>query len=141
MLTQNKQIPRVTVGAIIFQQGKILLLRSKKWHNRYIVPCGHVEFGEKLTAAVKREVKEETGLRVSDIKLVRVGEMIGSNEYFDSQRHFVSLDYSCLAKTEKIKLNEEAQSYLWLKPSEALKLKLDSLTRAAIKTILTNKNA
>jgi nucleoside triphosphatase len=137
----NKLIPRITIGAVIFNKGKILLLRSKKWHNRYIVPCGHVEFGEKLTAAVKREVKEETGLRVSDIKLIRVGEMIGSNEYFDNKRHFVSLNYSCLVKTDKIKLNEEAESYLWLKPSDALKLKLDSLTRAAIKTALNNKNA
>lgn len=133
MPTINKLTPRATIGAIIFNKnGEILLLRSKKWHNRYIAPCGYVEFGEKLTAAVEREVKEETGLRISDIKLIRIGEMINSTEYFDKKCHFISLNYSCLTNGNKVKLNEEAESYLWLKPSEALKLELDSLTRKAI---------
>jgi nucleoside triphosphatase len=142
MPTTNKLIPRATIGAIIFNKnGEILLLRSKKWHNRHIAPCGHVEFGEKLTAAVKREVWEETGLRVSDIKLIRVGEMISSTEYFDKKCHFVSLNYSCLADSDEVKLNKEAESYLWLKPLGALKLKLDSLTREAIEKSCETRDA
>ncbi len=59
----------VCVGAAIFRGDRVLLVRRAKsasylpgWWD---IPGGHVEPGEDLVAALRREVREETGLRVA----------------------------------------------------------------------------
>ncbi len=51
-------------------------------------PGGRVEPGESLSAAVERELAEETGL------VVRCGELVGVTEHISDQMHFVILDYA-----------------------------------------------
>ena len=34
------------VGTVIFNGGKILLCKSKKWNNKYVIPGGHIEIGD-----------------------------------------------------------------------------------------------
>lgn len=49
--------------------GRILLARSVSWpERRRSVVAGFVEAGESLVAAVRREVAEETGLRVGEVR-------------------------------------------------------------------------
>ena len=40
-----------------------------KWGNLWVVPGGHIEYGETIEEAIKREMKEETNL---DIKLEKI---------------------------------------------------------------------
>jgi 8-oxo-dGTP pyrophosphatase MutT (NUDIX family) len=47
-----------------------------KWAGKYVVPGGHVELGETLEAALRREVAEETSLNIHDIRFVCVQEFI-----------------------------------------------------------------
>ena len=69
--TQN--YPEATVGALIFDPaGRLFLMQSHKWAGKYVVPGGHVEIGETLEAALRREVMEETGLTIHDITFVGV---------------------------------------------------------------------
>ena len=50
----------VIVGAyIINDKNQVLLFQSPKWGNEWTICGGHVEVGETIDAAVKREVKEE----------------------------------------------------------------------------------
>ena len=133
--------PRLTVGAMLFKKDKekILLLKSQKWNGRYIFPCGHVEFGETLETALKREVREETGLEIKDIRFLKVLEFIKSSEYNDNSLHFVGLQYFCRESEGDLKINREAESYVWTSVSEALKLDLESGTRETIEDYLANK--
>ena len=63
----DAQSPRVCVGVIVLNtKGEMLLLRSHKWKNQWVVPGGGVEWGERSEDTVKREVLEETGLRITD---------------------------------------------------------------------------
>ncbi len=80
--------PFVGVGAIILKQGEdgkefVLLGRRKgvagagKWH----VPGGHLKMNERFSECVKREVLEETGLKV------KVGKLLWIEENFDMVHH------------------------------------------------------
>ena len=52
-------------AAIIVKEGKILLMERMRYGQQfYIVPGGTVEDGECLFSALKREIKEETGLNI-----------------------------------------------------------------------------
>ena len=70
----NAIYPRINPVAIvgIVNDGKLLLTRyanhSRAWH--YALIAGFCEFGETVEQTVKREVKEEVGLNVKDIKYV-----------------------------------------------------------------------
>mgnify|MGYP000253551257 CR=1 FL=1 len=127
--------PIVAVGALIRnKKGKILLVQSPKWlEKRYSVPGGHVEIYEKLEDAVKREVKEETGLDVLPIKLLLIQQVINPEEFYEKEKHFIFFDFLCEAINEEVKLdNVELVDYIWVDPKDALNLKLESYTRRLI---------
>ena len=55
--------------------------------NSWSIPGGHLEFGEGLEAAAAREVFEETGVKVKNI---RFGAL--TNDYFkDQAKHYISI--------------------------------------------------
>jgi ADP-ribose pyrophosphatase YjhB (NUDIX family) len=66
MQRQYPSQPLVGVGSIIIHQSKILIVKraNEPAKGLWSVPGGVVELGEHLHEAVKREVKEETGLEV-----------------------------------------------------------------------------
>ena len=73
---------RIAAGAIIIHEEKILLVRYKDRHRRsYLVgPGGGVHSDdESITQALRREVKEETGLEVSPYKLLFVEDLLSSH--------------------------------------------------------------
>jgi len=58
--------------AIIIRNARLLLMhRQKSGRNYYILPGGNVEWEESFEEACIREVKEETGLNVLALQLVR----------------------------------------------------------------------
>jgi len=119
-MSDNKQ-PRVVIGALIYNDDKkIFLAQSKKWSDRWVVPGGHLEWGESLEECVRREVREETNLEVDDIELVGIQECIGPKD-FNKEKHMIFIDYSCKAVGNDVKLNDEIQEYVWVTPEEALK--------------------
>lgn len=135
----KQQFPEPTVGALIFNtEEKIFLMRSHKWRNKYVLPGGHVELGEKIEDALRREVKEETGLDIYDIDFVLFQEFI-YDKLFWKKKHFIFLDYSCKTKSKKVTLNSEGQEYVWVSIQKALKLPIESYTRKAIKEYIKKK--
>jgi len=114
--------PESTVGALIFDpEGRLFLMRSHKWAGQYVVPGGHVELGETLEAALRREVAEETGLTIHDIRFVCTQEFIYDPTFWQP-RHFVFFDYACHADQTEVRLNDEAEEYTWATVDEALRL-------------------
>lgn len=106
--------PEPTVGAVIFNpDGKVLLCKSHKWNHKYVIPGGHIELGEKMEDALRREVLEETGLHIYDIKLISLIESIYSNA-FHEKKHFIFIDYTCKTDSSDVQLNEEADAYEWV---------------------------
>mgnify|MGYP003859563433 CR=1 FL=1 len=121
--------PEPTVGAVIFNpENKILLCKSAKWNNQYVIPGGHIEKGEKMEDALRREVKEETGLEVYDLKLVSVQESVNS-EHFSEKRHFIFVDYTCKTDSSEVVLNDEADEFVWARAEEILDYDLGGFCR------------
>ena len=112
-------IEKIVVGAIISRDGKVLLLRRKQ--DDFLggldeLPSGHVEHGESVLAALRREVQEETGLEVT-----RVDHLVGQFDYLTGsgkkarQLNFV-VEVSC--EESGITLTEHS-TYRWAGPNEA----------------------
>src|SRR5215472_16268492 len=77
---------RIAVSALLFDEHRILLAhrRDIDWWN---LPGGAMELGETVEEAVKREVREETGLEVE------VGQLVGV--YSKPQKQEVVLTFRC----------------------------------------------
>jgi nucleoside triphosphatase len=137
----KSEYPKIVIRALIYnEENKIFLGKSNKWGDRWIVPGGHLELGETFVECIKREVREETNLEISNIELIGIQESIFSKE-FHKKRHMIFLDYCCLANNSSdIKLNDEIQEYIWIKPEEALeKLILAQTTVNFIKSYIDKK--
>lgn len=96
--------PRVGVGGIVVHNGHALLVRRGRepLKGKWSIPGGLVEVGEELQKAVRREIKEETGLDVDPLEMVGVFERIQRDPKPDpgmrDQRvryHYVIVDYLC----------------------------------------------
>jgi len=122
--------PEATVGALVVnQQGDVLMVRSSKWNDKFTVPGGHIELGERAEDAIKREVREETGLDVEPVKLLLVQQAIYPRDYHKHE-HFVFMDYICVARSSEVKLDgRELQEFVWVKPEDALDLDMEEYTR------------
>jgi ADP-ribose pyrophosphatase YjhB (NUDIX family) len=128
--------PIVTVGGLIFGPGrKVLMIRTHKWSNLWGIPGGKTKWGETSVNALRREIKEETNLAVTDIKFVLVQDCIHSKEFY-RDAHFVLLNYTCrCAGKPKVKLNDEAREFRWVSLKEALKMPINQPTRILLRAV------
>ena len=82
--------PEPTVGAIILNnKNEILLVKSNKWKGSYVIPGGHIEFGEDIENALQREIMEETGLNIYDIKLLGLQQCIYNDKFYEKSISFL----------------------------------------------------
>jgi phosphoglycolate phosphatase len=138
---ENIEPPLATVGALIFNAKKeVLMIRTQKWSGLWGIPGGKIKRGESSLAALRREIKEETGLNITDIKFVLVQDCISSKEFY-RDAHFVLLNYTCkcVAKHPRVVLNEEAREFQWLKLTAAKKLKLNKPTKILLDAVSKSK--
>jgi 8-oxo-dGTP diphosphatase len=89
--------PLVGVGAVIFRGEEVLLVRrgQEPAKGSWSLPGGVVEVGEDLTAAILREVQEETGLAVKVLGITAVLERIYRDEADRVPYHYVLVDFAC----------------------------------------------
>lgn len=116
-----KRSPKITVGAIIEKNNKILLTKRniKPFIDQWCFPGGHVNFGETVQQAIVREVKEETNLDF-------VPNFLG---YYDEiypkiNWHAVSLAFFGKAKGKEKIDKKEVKEMGWFSQKEIKTLKL-----------------
>jgi 8-oxo-dGTP diphosphatase len=90
-------MPVCAVGAMIFQDNRILLVKRGRppAFGQWSLPGGVVNLGELLEDAVIREVWEETGLSVKPVRLGQAVERIIKDDQSRIQYHYIILDYIC----------------------------------------------
>ena len=135
--------PLATVGALIFNsKNEALMIRTHKWSNKWGVPGGKIKWGETSEAALRREIMEETGLKITGIVFILVQDCIHSKEFY-KDAHFVLLNYTCCCAAKKpvVKLNEEGREFRWLKLAEAKQLKLNKPTKVLLEAVMKHQKA
>jgi len=87
-------VPRVGVGIIVIKNNQILLGKRKNAHGSgfWSPPGGHLEFGESFEDCARRELLEETGLKVEDI----VQGAITNDIFIEENKHYITI--SMIAK-------------------------------------------
>ena len=124
--------PISTVGALIHNRaGEVLMIRTHKWSDKWGIPGGKIQRGEPSLVALHREVLEETALLIEDVQFVIAQDCIDSPEFMRPE-HFILLNYVAKARTTEVRLNDEAEEFLWLPPGEALALDLNQPTRVLL---------
>jgi 8-oxo-dGTP diphosphatase len=109
------QRPKVGVGVIIIKEGKVLLGKRKNAHGSgtWSTPGGHLEFGESLEECAEREVLEETGLH---IKNIRCGPFT-NDIMVDEAKHYITIfmvtDY-CSGNPEVLE-PERCEMWQWFR--------------------------
>lgn len=128
--------PIVTVGGLIFDgAGKVLMIRTHKWSNLWGIPGGKVKWGEPCEDALRREIKEETNLDITDIRFVIVQDCIHSKEFY-RDAHFVLLNYTCRCSgSTEVTLNDEGREFRWLPLPEALAMPINTPTRILLEQV------
>jgi len=93
--------PIPTVDVIIEKDNKIILIKRKiePFKGKLALPGGHIEYGETVENAIKREVKEETNLKIKLIDILGVY----SDPKRDPRGHRISVVF--IAKIAGGKLN------------------------------------
>ncbi|HLD62492.1 MAG TPA: NUDIX domain-containing protein [Candidatus Norongarragalinales archaeon] len=127
-----KRYPEVVVGLFVFnKKGEVLLAKSRKWRNSWVPIGGHVELGETIEHAAKREALEETGLRVKNVRLFNVLEGIFPKNFVE-KKHFIYLHASC-ESTGKVRLDEdELYEYAWVPLKKAVGMRVRPNTRNSL---------
>jgi len=118
----------VAVGGIIEydpvkskREKEILLVKTHKWGGRYSVVGGKVRRNERLEDALKREVWEETGLRSGVGNHICTFDQIKNSGYYLSGVCHIFVDKVVKVNSKNVRLNDEAQDFIWLPPKIALK--------------------
>jgi mutator protein MutT len=126
--------PVVGVGAVILDQGKILLEKRKNEPGRgkWTIPGGLVELGETLEHAIVREVEEETCLECEKgekPRLLDVVDNIDLDEKGKVKYHFVIIDYLVKVTGNVFKAASDAEDLRWVPFDEVEKYDLTSSFR------------
>lgn len=108
------------VGALIFENNKILLVERageplKGW---WSLPGGVVETGETLEQAIRREIREETGLEVGPLKFLEIFERIMPDAAGKPEYHYVLVDYMCHPAGGELRAGDDAGRVAWFTESE-----------------------
>ncbi len=123
-------LPISTVGALIYNRlGEVLMIQTQKWSGLWGIPGGKIKYGETALDALHREVLEETGLKLKQVRFVTVQDCIESTEFY-RRCHFLLLIYTAVALEPcEVRLNEEAVEFRWVTPEQASLMPLNKPTR------------
>lgn len=118
MKNDTSMVP--VVKGIVLYQGKMLLLRRSLQDDIdpgiWETVGGKIEFGETMQEALRREIREETGLPVE------VGGLLYASTFFTNPaRQVFLLCYACAACSDEIILSGEHIDYCWAGRKEVMR--------------------
>ena len=112
----------IIVKGIIFNRNHNKILLIQRSNNDPIGPNtwenagGNIECGETPEEAIKREIREETGITEITIKNVAYVTLVNGN------KPYLIIAYICEAQNETVTLSNEHQAFIWADKEECKKM-------------------
>lgn len=117
MMRTYPSTPLVGVAAVVFKQGKVLLVRRAKppRQGEWSLPGGLQHLGETVSAAACREVSEETALNVRILGVADVVDLIERDPDGDRIRyHYTLVDLAASWVSGDIRAGSDAAEAAWI---------------------------
>jgi 8-oxo-dGTP diphosphatase len=104
--------PAVTAFALVERDGRYLVLQrgQEPYRGRWELPGGFVEQGETPAEGVRREIIEETGLRVDAPSIIGAY----TSRYGDDGKWTVDVAFHCKASPGELSLSAESSDAAWV---------------------------
>lgn len=122
--------PRPCIIVAVVKEDEILLIKQNyTFKNSKVLVSGYVTNGETVEETVAREVKEETGVKVSDIKYL-------GSEYLAS-KEIIMLTFMAKYVSGEIKISSEVDSGGWTNLEDAInEMKEDVIGKKVVKKVM-----
>ncbi len=136
-MKQKVTVLQVGVKSLLINKDKKILLikkdlkdaKAKGMKVSWDIPGGRINMDENLEKALKREIREETG-----ITAIKPLFLIGAQDIFKLEKHIVRLTYISRVTSSKVSLSNEHSEYRWFTWAEILKLpQIDEYLRLILK--------
>jgi 8-oxo-dGTP diphosphatase len=126
MQREFPEVPLVGVGAIIIEDGRVVLVKRAHppLQAEWSIPGGVLEIGELVREAAIREAREETGLTVEPGELLGVYDRILRDPDQRVQYHYVLIDFLCRRVAGDLAAASDAAEVGWFTPDKLTRLNL-----------------
>lgn len=125
--------PLVGVGGVVIYRDRALLIRRghEPLKGEWSIPGGMIELGEELHSAVRRELKEETGLEVEPLECIEVFDRV-MREGARVKYHYVVVDYLCRRKSGRLRPASDVVDARWVRREDLPEYHLTALAHSVI---------
>ena len=125
------QIPRVAVGAVVFKNEQVLLVRRGKAPSlgQWAIPGGSVDLGETLQQAAEREIREETGIRIVAGEPAYVFDVVDRDSEGRVRYHYVIVDLDATYQEGEVRPGDDALEARWVTAQDMKRLDVSRPTR------------
>jgi 8-oxo-dGTP diphosphatase len=126
--------PLVGVGAILLDGDRILMAQRGKQPLKgwWSLPGGALEIGESLADAVRREVREETGLVIEPVGVLEIFERVMRDAEGVPEYHYVLIDYVCRILGGQLAPGDDVCQTEWVRRRDLSKLQITEGTLGVI---------
>jgi 8-oxo-dGTP diphosphatase len=130
MTNEYPERPRVAVGALVLQGGRLLVVERAKppGEGVWALPGGSVELGETMAAAAEREVREETGLVVRALDVIYAFDAVVRDDDGRVQYHYAIVDFVCEYVSGTVRADGDARDARFVTREEFAALRSSRFT-------------